>query len=58
MKCPICHLQLNEVIQPECPSLLFKRNMVRAGDYYCIHCKPDIEGMKYKYFWKKDLIKL
>jgi hypothetical protein len=55
MKCPQCHLQLQEVIQPECPLILSKYNMIRAGDYYCINCKPDIEGLKYKYFWKKDL---
>jgi len=56
MRCPCCNLELQEVIQPENSFLNeYQWESIKAGDYYCINCKPDIEGMKYKYFWKKEI---
>ena len=55
-KCPRCNFTLTEVRQSS-SSLLneYQWDAIKAGDYYCINCKPTEEGMKYKYFWKIEL---
>lgn len=54
-KCPICSHRLNFVRQSS-HSFLNKEqfNSVKAGDYFCINCKPT-QGLKYKYFWKNEI---
>lgn len=56
-KCPHCESELILVEQSP-KSLLneYQWEAIKAGDYYCPTCKPVEEGMKYRYFWKRELM--
>ena len=55
MRCPCCNLELQEVIQ-SLDSLLneYQWESVKAGDYYCINCKPELVNKFYNKIGKES----
>jgi len=54
--CPECSNPLEKVIYPAYKMLNeYQWDSIKAGDYFCIHCKSDAAKSGYKYFWERDI---